>query len=39
MEFVDHDNDTYAGDGFKTANRYNGSIHVSGTGQRRQLST
>ena len=28
-----------ASDGFKTANCYNGSIHVSGTGQRRQLST
>ncbi|CAG7896121.1 unnamed protein product, partial [Brassica rapa] len=32
MEFGDHDNDTI-GDGFKTANRYNGSIHVSGTGK------
>ena len=38
MEFGDHD-DTYGGDGFKTAYHYNGSIHESVIGQRRQLST
>ena len=38
MEFGDHDDDTYGDGGFKTAYRYNGCIHVSGTGQKRQIS-
>ena len=37
MDFGDHDDETYGGDGFKTAYRYNGSIHESVIGQRRKL--
>ncbi|KAF3564989.1 hypothetical protein DY000_02015156 [Brassica cretica] len=40
VEFGDHDDDSYVGhDGSKTAYLYNASIHGSGSGQRRQLST
>ena len=39
MEFGDHDDDNYGDGGFNTsAYHYNGCIHVSGTGQRKQIS-